>query len=212
MPNDICPQNVFPATGSSLFRFVLLPLLAVILANPTPLFAKKSETTAAIVALTKQITATPDGKPKAKLHLYRARHYAKLAEKVEANKDYQAALKYNYAGWIANEYGYFLYNCGEYGLAYKTAKKVIKDFPHLEHEATKLKKKAGDKFKKDYLAENPPVIVMDVEVDPNRVTRHDLIRKQQAKQSRIYKYPSVTKASKPSSGSSAKARSKPRTT
>ncbi|WP_163338847.1 tol-pal system YbgF family protein [Desulfopila sp. IMCC35008] len=213
MPKDIYTLKMFPLTLKPLGRFLLPILLAAILATPGSLYAKRSETTEVIQALTQQIASTPDGKPKAKLHLYRARHYAKLGQKIEANNDYQAALKHHYAGWIANEYGYFLFNCGEYGLSYKTAKKVIKDFPQFAQEATKLKKKAGDKFKEQYLEENPPEIVMNVEVDPNQVTRLDLVRKQQANKSRIYKYPSVTKASNTSSGSSStKTKPKPRST
>lgn len=212
MPRDIYTYKAFPLTLKALCRILIPVMLAAILAYPSSICAKKSETTETIKALTKQIGTTPDGKPKAKLHLYRARHYAKLGQKIEANNDYQAALEYHYAGWIANEYGHFLYNCGEYGLSYKTAKKVIKDFPQFAQEATKLKKKAGDKFKEQYLEENPPEIVMNVEVDPNRVTRLDLVRKQQAKKSKVYKYPSVTKASKASSGSSTKTKPKPRST
>jgi tetratricopeptide (TPR) repeat protein len=212
MPKDIFPDKPFPMMRKILIALTLPILLGVLLTVPGQLFAQKSETTEAIQALTKQISTTPDGKPKAKLHLYRARHYARLGEKVEANKDYQAALTYNYAGWIANEYGYFLYNCGEYGLAYKSAKKVMKDFPQFENEAKKLKKKAGDKFKEQYLEENPPEIVMDNETDPNYVSRHDLIRKQQPKKGQIYKYPSVTKASTSSSSSKAKAKPRRRST
>lgn len=212
MSKDIYANKAFPVTLKTLCRFLLSTLLIAMLVAPGPLFARKSETTEAISALTQQLSTTPAGKPKARLHLYRARHYAKLGQKVEANRDYQSALEHHYAGWIANEYGYFLYNCGEYGLSYKTAKKVMKDFPQFEKEARKLKKKAGDKFKEQYLEENPPEIVMNVEVDPNRVTRLDLVRKQQANKSKIYTYPSVTKASKASSGSSVKAKPKPRST
>lgn len=186
-------------------RNVYLPglmLLITLLLPAHHLYANGRDIENAVASLNEQIENGCTASELSRLHLYRARQYAKLGRKSAARQDYQAALKYNYAGWIANEYGYFLYHCGEYAKAYKTAKKVLQDFPQLSGEANRLKKQAGDKFKEQYFEENPPAIVMDVQVDPDRKTRHDLIRQQRPQKAVVYKYPSVTTASSAKSSSS----------
>jgi len=55
--------------------------------------------------------------------------------------------------------------------------KVAEDFPQFEKEAESIKRKAKQEYQKEYLEANPPTIIMNTKVDPNRVTRHDLIRR-----------------------------------
>lgn len=163
----------------------------VILFSPATLVASGDDAAMLIASITDKITTAAGQKEKSRLYLYRARQHAKLNNNKEAVLDYQHALNSNPAGWILNEYGYFLYHCGKYGQAYKIAVKILEDFPHLAGEAKTLKKIAGNKYREEYYAEHPPTIIMDIEVDPQRVTRHDLIRKVQSKNS-SYTYPSVS--------------------
>jgi hypothetical protein len=89
----------------------------------------------------------------------------------------------SYEGWILNELGYFMYKLGEYEKAYNVADKVLTDFPHFEKKATELKKLAKVKWDEEYLKANPPTITIDTAPDPNRVTRHDLVRQSEVKHS-----------------------------
>ena len=95
----------------------------------------------------------------------------------ETEQGYLEALDYSYTGWILNEYSSFLYRTGEYERAYRAASKVVEDFPQFEREAESIKRKAKEEYQKEYLEANPPTIIMNTKVDPNRVTRHDLIRR-----------------------------------
>lgn len=155
---------------------LILILLCLLLLVPEILFASEDETRAMVASLNEQINSCSAGKSKAKLFLYRARQHAILNDRTLAMKDYQAALQEDYTGWIANEYAHFLYNCGEYEQAYNAAGRVIKEFPHLKNEAERLREKAEARYREVYNEQHPPTIVMDVQVDPNRKSRHDLMR------------------------------------
>ena len=129
-----------------------------------------------ISTLDKQIHNSTSPDEKARLYCYQARNYTKLNRIDEARSCYIKALNSSHTGWLLNEYGYFLYNNGMYELAYAASQKVLRDFPHLSKEATSLQNMAFAKYEEEYYIKNPPTIVMDTKVDPNRVSRHDLIR------------------------------------
>ncbi len=125
--------------------------------------------------LTIQIAITNNKSELSKLYTYRARTYTKAQEKELANKDYLKALGYNYAGWLMNEYGYFLYKKGDYKRAYVVAKKSVKDFPHTSGDALKLQQKAKKKYDVEYKKNNPETIVVSEQnIKRNQVTKYDL--------------------------------------
>jgi len=130
-----------------------------------------------IDSLDEQIASSASADEKATLCCYRARNYVKLKDIDQAEQDYLEALEHAYSGWILHEYSYFLYRTGEYERAYRASLKVLEDFPQFEKSATKLKRMAFTKSQEEYNSVNPPTIIMNTEVDPHRVTRHDLIRK-----------------------------------
>lgn len=140
----------------------------------------KQDTLDIIDMLDKQIEMAVTDQEKAKLCCYKARNHRKLNQPDMAEQDYLEALELAYTGWILNEYSDFLYKTGEFERAYKAASKVIEDFPHLQEEASVTRDKAKAKYEEEYLAAHPPTIIMDTVIDPNRITRHDLIRKQNA--------------------------------
>jgi tetratricopeptide (TPR) repeat protein len=122
-----------------------------------------------------QIEAAATAKEKAELRCFQARHYQKLGDTEKAEEAYLAALRNDCSGWILNEYGYFLYETGNYEKALEVANSVLNEYPYLK-DAEKLWDQAYEKYHEAYVEENPPVIVIDTYVDPSRVTRHDLIR------------------------------------
>ena len=127
-----------------------------------------------------QIESATTNAEKAKLCCFKARNYMNNNKLDETEQGYLEALDYSYTGWILNEYSHFLYRTGEYERAYRAASKVEEDFPQFDKEAKSIKKKAKEEYQKEYLKANPPTILMNTEVDLNRVTRHDLIRKVRA--------------------------------
>jgi len=156
-------------------RLMFLLLLVGLLNTPT---SKASSTTPQdmIQAITDQLTTVDNPKEKAKLYCYRARNNAKAGDKEKAKDDYVKAINTSYEGWILNELGHFMYMNGEFEKAYNVAEKVLVDFPQFKNEATKLKRQAKVKWDEEYLKANPPTITIDTDPDPNRVTRHDLVR------------------------------------
>ena len=155
------------------FRFCLLALFLLL---SSPANGAQEDVQQSIDWLDNQIASLEDGEEKAKLCCYRARNYLKLKDIDQAEQNYLEALDYHYSGWILHEYGYFLHRIGEYERAYRAAQKVLDDFPQFEKSAAKLKKKAYADYQEEYNSANPPTIIMDTEVDPYRVSRHDLIR------------------------------------
>lgn len=153
-----------------------------------------------------QVASAESDEERAKFCCFRARNYRKLKETDQAEQDYLEALDYDYAGWILNEYGYFLYRNGEYERAYRAAYRLNEDFPHFQDSALKLKNMARVKYQEAYNAANPPTIIMNSEVDPYRVTRHDLIRSQGQGQAKLFK--TDLKKSSPSKRYTAKASAK----
>ena len=184
------------------FRFFHLCILVFFLLASSPANGTQKDIQGIIASLDEQIASSSDGEEKAKLCCYRARNFLKLKERDKAEQDYLEALDYAYSGWILHEYSYFLYHSREYKRAYRAAQKVLEDFPQFKKSATKLKKMARAKYQEEYNVANPPTIIMDTEVDPNRVTRHDLIRKLGTrKEARIF---STDLKKSPSSSSSTK--------
>lgn len=163
-------------------RLMLLFLFFGLLDNPS-LEASSRNQQEMIKAITDQLTIVHDPKEKAKLYCYRARNYAKAGEQAKAKEDYFKAINTSYDGWILNELGYFMYKSGEYEKAYNVANRVLTDFPQFNKEATKLKNQAKVKWNEEALKANPPTITIDTAPDPNRVTRHDLVKQQKARQS-----------------------------
>ena len=132
---------------------------------------------AIIDMLDSQIESATTDVEKAKLCCFKARNHLNNNKLDETEQGYLEALDYSYTGWILNEYSRFLYRTGEYERAYRAASKVAEDFPQFEKEAQSIKRKAKEEYQKEYLEANPPTIIMNTKVDPNRVTRHDLIRR-----------------------------------
>lgn len=138
--------------------------------------------------LTMQIVTTKDKSELSKLYTYRARAYTKAKQKELANKDYLKALGNNYAGWLMNEYGYFLYKKKDYKRAYVVAKKSVKDFPHTSGDALKLQQKAKKKYDAEYKKNNPETIVVSEQnIKRNQVTRYDLTKNKQPQKRRVIK-------------------------
>lgn len=158
-------------------------LLLIGLLNTPALKASSSTPQDMIKVITDQLTTVDNPREKAKLHCYRARNYAKAGDQEKAKDDYLRAINTSYEGWILNELGYFMYKGGEYEKAYNVANKVLADFPQFKKDAAKLKKQAKAKWEEEYLKANPPTITIDTAPDPNRVTRHDLVRQPEARQS-----------------------------
>lgn len=162
---------------------LMLFLLLIGLSDTPSLEASSANQQDMIKVITDQLATVDNPKEKAKLYCYRARNYAKAGEQAKAKDDYFKAINTSYEGWILNELGYFMYKSGEYEKAYNVADKVLTDFPQFNKEATKLKKQAKVKWDEEYLKANPPTVTIDTAPDPNRVTRHDFIRKSEARQS-----------------------------
>ena len=162
---------------------LMLFLLLFGLSDTPSLEASSANQQDMIKVITDQLATVDDPKEKAKLYCYRARNYAKAGEQAKAKDDYFKAINTSYEGWILNELGYFMYKSGEYEKAYNVADKVLTDFPQFNKEATKLKKQAKVKWDEEYLKANPPTVTIDTAPDPNRVSRHDLVKQQNARQS-----------------------------
>ena len=126
--------------------------------------------------LEKQIEDATTEAEKAKLCCYKARNHLNNNALDEAEQGYLEALDYSYIGWILNEYSRFLLLSGEFERAYRAASKAKADFPQFTQEARSIMEKAKEEYLKEYQEANPPTIIMDTEVDPHRITRHDLIR------------------------------------
>lgn len=165
-------------------RLMFLLLLIGLLNTPTPTLKASSSTPQDMIkVINDQLTTVDNPKEKAKLYCYRARNKAKAGDQEEAIDDYLKAINTSYEGWILNELGHFMYKNGEFEKAYNVAEKVLVDFPQFKKEATKLKKQAKVQWYEEYLKANPPTITIDNDPDPNRVTRHDLVRQSAAGQS-----------------------------
>lgn len=133
-----------------------------------------------VKVINSQLESAKDPKIKAKLYCYRARNYTKSGEMEKAEDDYLAALNSSYEGWILSEFGYFMYKSGQYEKAYNISLRLLEDFTYLKDKASKLKKESKKRWEEEYLKNNPPNITIVTEPDPNRVTRHNLIKQQQA--------------------------------
>lgn len=157
-------------------RKIVCALTALIIAICSSTAIGANDPEEIISLLDNQIENAPNDTERSKYYCFRARNYTKIRDLDKAEQDYLAALDYAYSGWILNEYSYFLYRVGEYERAYRAAARVEQDFPHLKSEAGKIKKKAKSKYQEEYNAAHPPTILLDSKVDPNRVTRHDLIK------------------------------------
>lgn len=186
-------------------RLLFLIFLVGLLHTPT-LQASSSTPQDMIKVINDQLTTVDNPKEKAKLYCYRARNNAKAGNQEKAKDDYLKAINTSYEGWILNELGHFMYKNGEFEKAYNVAEKVLVDFPQFKKEATKLKKQAKVKWDENYLKAHPPTITIDTDPDPNRVSRHDLVRQSGAGQSttnntQTYKGSSSTKNNSNGSGS-----------
>ncbi len=155
----------------------LLVLMIVVGLLPFPaLHASSSDTQKLVEAINTELESTDDPKSRAKLYCYRARNHTKSGDHEKAKDDYLKALNTSYEGWILKELGYFMYKLGEYEKAYNVSVKLLNDFPYLEQEAKKLKIQSKKKWQEEYTENNPPTITIDTVPDPNRVTRHDMIK------------------------------------
>ena len=152
-----------------------------------------------IAMLDEQIEAAESDAERAKLCCYKARNHLNNRKFEEAEQGYLEALEYSTTGWILHEYSRFLLLSREYERAYRAAAKVLEAFPQFKKEATYIKQTAKAEYEKAYLEANPPTIIMDTEVDPNRITRHDLIRKARGRtQAAIYSGKTVSSSRKKS--------------
>ena len=158
---------------SSILLFVCL--------NSLPLVAASDTSQDMIGNINKQLAITDAPKQRAKLFCYRARNHYKAGNQKKAKDDYFNALNSSYEGWILHELGHFMFKTGEFEKAYNIADRVIADFPQFKEDAHKLKKQARQEWEEDYLRNNPPQIILDSAPDPNRQTRHDVIRRTQPK-------------------------------
>ncbi len=138
-----------------------------------------------IDTLNKQIESATTDAEKAKLCCFKARNHMNNNKLEETEQGYLEALDYSYTGWILNEYSRFLIRTGEYERAYRAASRVVEDFPQFNREATSIKRKAQEEYQKEYAEANPPTIIMNTKVNPNRLTRHDLIRKAGARKQTV---------------------------
>jgi tetratricopeptide (TPR) repeat protein len=177
-------------------RLLILALLLGLFAVPR-LIASSPDSQAMLTMINGQLESTHDPKGKAKLYCYRARNYAKSGDLDKAKDDYLTALNSSYEGWILQELGLFMYTTGQYEKAYNVSVKVLKDFPYLKNEASKLKMQSKNKWDEEYLENNPPTITLDTVPDPNRLTRHGLIKQAETRQG-------AQNSSKTQSGQSAK--------
>lgn len=193
-------------------RAIHIWLVILLLLISVPVNGGQENIQGIIDSLDQQIASSASADEKATLCCYRARNYVKLKDNDQAEQDYLEALEYAYSGWILHEYSYFLYRTREYERAYRASLKVLEDFPQFEKSANKLKQKAFAKSREEYNSANPPTIIMNTEVDPNRVTRHDLIRKLgPQKEAKIFKTDlNRTASSRSSSTGSRKASPKKR--
>lgn len=158
------------------FRVLICFIISCLIFSSSPVYSGQEEIESIIQVLDRQIDDAASASEKAKLYCFRARNYSKIDDVEQARANYILALNSQKSGWLLNEYGYFLYRNGMYELAWRASQKVIEDFPYMKKEARVLQDKAFAKFEKEYYEKNPPTIIMDTEVDKNRVTRHDLIR------------------------------------
>ena len=166
----------------------------------------QDETREIIQILDEQIESSTSAEERAKFCCFRARNYLKLKDIEQAEQDYLEALDTAYTGWILNEYTQFLYRNGEYERAFRAAHQLNEDFPQFKDSALKLKEQSRQKYQEEYQAANPPTIIMDSAPDPNRVTRHDLLR--QYRSPKLYR----TDLKKSSSASKSKSKSKAKST
>ena len=146
--------------------------------------------------LDQQIENAVDNKEKAKFCCFRARNYHKLNQEEDAEQSYLEALEYDFSGWILMEYCTYLFKMEEYERSYRAAHTVLKEFPQFSSRAEKLKKQSAQRYREEYYTENPPTIIIDSKIDPYRVTRHDLMRRQGSRQPvKVHTNYSATKTS-----------------
>lgn len=155
-----------------LSRSLLLPLLLVLLSSSLGL-AGDNQTM--IEQLGHDIKHAEDSLTKSRLHMYRARQYTRAREWEKALEDYNQALELNHQGWIHLERSHFLMAAGKYKLAYNDAMATKREMPTLAYEADKIIELAVAKLRKQYEIDNPPTIILDTVVDPNRKTRFDVM-------------------------------------
>lgn len=146
------------------------------LADAPVIDAAPTDYQALVTMIDEQLQSADDPKEKARLYCYRARNQAKSGDVQKATDDYLAALNASYEGWILHELGQFMYKTGQYEKAYNVSVRVLNDFPYLKDEASLLKERSKRKWEEQELINNPPTITLDAVPDPNRVTRHDLIK------------------------------------
>lgn len=177
-------------------RCCQLILMVLFLLHGPPLQAGQEDIEKIIRLLDQQIEETANNKEKAKFSCFRARNYHKLNQEEDAEQSYLEALEYDFSGWILMEYSTYLYKMEEYERAYRAAHTVLNEFPQFSSRAEKLKKHSAQRYREEYYAEHPPTIIMDSKIDPYRVTRHDLIRKQGNRNSvKVHTNYSATKSS-----------------
>lgn len=171
-------------------------LFVLFLFHAPSLHAGQEDIEKIIEILDQQIEEAVNNKEKAKFCCFRARNYHKLKQEEDAEQSYLEALEYDFSGWILLEYSTYLYKMEEYERAYRAAHTVLKEFPQFSNRADKLKKQSAERYREEYYAENPPTIIMDSKIDPYRVNRHDLMRKQgNRNQVKIHTNYSATKSS-----------------
>ncbi len=183
------------------FLFSLLYLIVFFFSSQA---AAAEDYQAIIDMLDEQIESATTDVEKAKLCCFKARNHLNNNKLDETEQDYLEALDYSYTGWILNEYSRFLYRIGEYERAYRAATKVEEDFPQFDKEAKSIKKKAKSEYQKEYLDAHPPTIIMNTVVDPNRLTRHDMIRRARAQNQPVIFSNKSTSSSSPKAATGTK--------
>ncbi len=157
-----------------IFRSLLLLLPAILLFSS---FVQAEDIQTVINELSQHISKEKDPLQKSKLHMYRARHYARQGEWDKGLEDYNLALELNHQGWVHLERSRFLMLAGKYKLAYEDAVAAKNETITLTSEANAIIQQAITKIDAQNVMDNPPTIIMDSRTNPNRMSRFDYMEK-----------------------------------
>ncbi len=132
--------------------------------------------------LDKEIQSSSSPEDRAIYFVYKARNYFNSGDVDAALKNYNEAVRNNNKEWIILERCPLLLKKKLFDDAYADSRKLIDSEYDPDGRATWCYNIASKKLKEIYDKENPPTIIMNTQVDPNRKSRFDVARERRAAQ------------------------------
>lgn len=142
----------------------------------------QSLNTETIQMLNDEIENATSQESRAKFLVYRARNYLNAGKVENAFADYTEALKNSNKEWIILERCPLLIRMKKYEKAVDDSKRLLDIGYDPNGESSSCHTAASKKQKEKYDRENPPTIIMNTRVNPNRKTRFDVMREINARQ------------------------------